>query len=312
MRYSAPVGEIDPGRISRDEPVIVGILLRPGNARNGSMLESLREHWRDLLDILILASLFYYLFRFIRGTRAAQMFVGLLIILLLSLLAGALQLNGLNWLISSLKTVWVLAFLILFQPELRKALTSLGGQRIFGSLAQGQEVTLLGEVIQAVEGLSEKRIGALIVLERSVGLKNIVETGTALDARLSSELLTSVFLPWGPLHDGAVVVSGDRVLAAGCILPLSQNPRLAYQLGTRHRAALGMTEETDALVIVVSEETGHISIAEGARMIPNLDPGSLRSNLSSLVSQGKDGEKGKRRKSRSKKSPDVAESAARS
>jgi diadenylate cyclase len=277
------------------------------------MLDALAQHWRDILDILILAGLFYYLFRFIRGTRAAQMFVGLLLILLLSLLAGALQLNGLNWLISSLKTVWVLAFLILFQPELRKALTSLGDQRLFGSLARGQEVTLLGEVIQAVEGLSEKRIGALIVLERSVGLKNITETGTALDARLSSELLSTVFLPWGPLHDGAVVVAGDRVVAAGCILPLSQNPRLAYQLGTRHRAALGMTEETDALVIVVSEETGHISIAEGGRLIPNLDPGSLRSNLSTLVSGGdaKDG-KAKRMTKKEKAAEVGAESAARS
>lgn len=246
------------------------------------MLEFFGRHWRDLLDILILSGLFYYLFRFIRGTRAAQMFVGLVIILLISLLAGALQLNGLNWLVSSLKTVWVLAFLILFQPELRKALTSLGGGKMFRSFTRSQDLFIIKELIQAVETLSEKSIGALIVVERNVGLKNIVETGTLLEARVSAELLVSIFTPPTPLHDGAVVISGNQVTAAGCILPLSQNPRLAYALGTRHRAALGITEESDAIVMVVSEETAQISIAEGGRLLPNLDEGTLRSTLATL------------------------------
>jgi diadenylate cyclase len=246
------------------------------------MLDLLGRHWRDLLDVLILSGLFYYLFRFIRGTRAAQMFVGLVIILLLSLLAGALQLNGLNWLISSLKTVWVLAFLILFQPELRKALTSLGGGRMFRSFTRTGESSILGELVRAVETLSEKGIGALIVVERNVGLKNIVETGTALEAKVSAELLVTIFTPPTPLHDGAVVISGDQLVAAGCILPLSQNPRLAYALGTRHRAALGMSEESDAIVLVVSEESSQISIAEGGRLLPHLDEGTLRSTLATL------------------------------
>jgi diadenylate cyclase len=246
------------------------------------MLDFLSRHWRDVLDILILSGLFYYLFRFIRGTRAAQMFVGLVIILLISLLAGALQLNGLNWLVSSLKTVWVLAFLILFQPELRKALTSLGGGKIFRSFTRTQESFVLKELIQAAETLSEKSVGALIVIERNVGLKNIVETGTLLEGRVSAELLVSIFTPPAPLHDGAVVISGNQVTAAGCILPLSQNPRLAYALGTRHRAALGMSEESDAIVVVVSEETSQISIAEGGRLLPNLDEGTLRSTLATL------------------------------
>jgi diadenylate cyclase len=212
------------------------------------------------------------------------MFVGLVLILLLSLLAGVLQLNGLNWLISSLKTVWVLAFLILFQPELRKALTSLGGGRIFSSFTRSQDSTVLGALVRAVEGIATRGLGALIVIERNVGLKNIVETGTRLDARVSSELLSTIFTPPSPLHDGAVVISGDQLVAAGCILPLSQNPHLAYALGTRHRAALGMSEESDAIVIVVSEETSGISIAEAGRLIPNLDEGALRSNLATLFS----------------------------
>lgn len=246
------------------------------------MLGFLGKHWRDLLDIFILASLFYYIFRFIRGTRAAQMFVGLLILLFLSLMAGVLQLDGLNWLISSLKTVWVLAFLIIFQPELRKALTSLGGGKMFRSFTRTQGSSILGELVRAVEGLAEKHVGALIVIERNVGLKNIVETGTVVDGKVTAELLMTLFTPPSPLHDGAVVISGKQVVAAGCILPLSQNPRLAYALGTRHRAALGISEESDAVVVVVSEETGQISIAEAGRLIPNLDAGALRSTLATL------------------------------
>ncbi len=246
------------------------------------MLDFLGHHWRDLLDVLILSGLFYYLFRFIRGTRAAQMFVGLVIILLVSLLASVLQLEGLTWLISSLKTVWVLAFLILFQPELRKALTSLGGGKIFRSFTRAQDSSVLGELVRAAESMAEKGLGALIVIERNVGLKNIVETGTLLEARVSAELLVTVFTPPSPLHDGAVVIAGTQVLAAGCILPLSLNPRLAYALGTRHRAALGISEESDAIVVVVSEETSQVSIAEGGRLIPNLDAGTLRSTLATL------------------------------
>jgi len=246
------------------------------------MLDFLGRHWRDVLDVLILSSLFYYLFRFIKGTRAAQMFVGLVIILMVSLAASALQLNGLNWLTRSLRTVWVLAFLILFQPELRKALTSLGGGKIFRSFTRTQESSILGELVRGVEALQQKGLGGLVVVERNVGLKNIVETGTPIEARVSAELLVTIFTPPTPLHDGAVVISGNQIVAAGCILPLSQNPRLAYALGTRHRAALGMSEESDAIVVVVSEETSQISIAEGGRLVPNLDEGAFRSNLATL------------------------------
>jgi len=245
------------------------------------MLDFLGRHWRDVLDVLILSGLFYYLFHLIKGTRAFQMFAGLIIIIFFSILASYLQLNGLNWLISSLRTVWVLAFLILFQPELRRALTSLGGGKVFKTFTR-QESFILGELVRAVETLAEKGLGALIVIERNVGLKNIVETGTAIDGKVSAELLVTIFTPPGPLHDGAVVISGSQVVAAGTILPLSQNPRMAYALGTRHRAALGITEESDALVLVVSEETSQISIAESGRLLPNLDEGTLRSTLSAL------------------------------
>ena len=274
------------------------------NVSEAGMLDFMSGHWRDVIDVFILSALFYYLFRFIRGTRAAQMFVGLLVILLLSFAAGALQLNGLNWLISSLKTVWVLAFLILFQPELRKALTSLGGGKLLGSLTRDHDATVIGELIRATESLAEKRIGALIVVERNVGLRNIVETGTRLDAAVSAELLVTVFTPPSPLHDGGVVLVGDQIAAAGCILPLSQDQTLAYSLGTRHRAALGMSEESDALVVVVSEETGTISVAEGGRLISNLDEGGFRSAIATLIAAPK----------RSKKETEAgrSEAAARS
>ena len=272
------------------------------------MLDFLGRHWRDILDLLILSGLFYYLFRFIRGTRAAQMFVGLVIILLVSLVASALQLNALNWLTRSLRTVWVLAFLILFQPELRKALTSLGGGRMFRSFTRTGESSILGELVRGVETLQEKGLGALIVVERSVGLKNIVETGTLIEAKVSAELLVTIFTPPSPLHDGAVVISGNQVTAAGAILPLSQNPRLAYALGTRHRAALGMSEESDAIVVVVSEETAQISIAEGGRLIPNLDEGALRSTLATLFSTPAPAEEKEEKKEKEKEKEKAAES----
>jgi diadenylate cyclase len=153
---------------------------------------------------------------------------------------------------------------------------------LFIAFTRGEESSLLGELVRAAETLSEKRVGALIVIEREVGLKNYVETGTPIDGRVTHELLATIFTPPSPLHDGAAMIGSNRLVAAGCILPLSQNPRLVHALGTRHRAALGVSEETDAVVVVVSEETGAISIAERGRLLRNLDPGTLRSTLSSF------------------------------
>lgn len=248
----------------------------------GSSIGWLRNHWRESLDLALVAGIFYYLFRLMRGTRAAQMFVGLVLVVAASIVASWLQLAALNYIADSLRTVWIVVFVILFQPELRGALMSLGKGRLFSAFTRGEEYTILGEIVRAAESLSARHVGALIVVEREVGLKNYVETGTPVEARISHELLTTIFTPPSPLHDGAAILSGNRLLAAGCILPLSQNPRLIYALGTRHRAALGVSEETDAVVVVVSEENGAISIAERGRLLRNLDPGALRSTLSTF------------------------------
>lgn len=233
-----------------------------------------------VLDISLLSLVIYRLLLLIRGTRAAQMLVGLLLIVVLSIAADWLELGGLDWLISNLKTVWVVAFLILFQPELRRGLAQLGQSRLFAPITTGTRFAVLGEIVKAVEEMAEERIGGLIVLEREAALRSFVETGTRLDAAVTSELLLTIFTPHTTLHDGAVIIRGDRVVAAGCILPLSQNPRLTQALGTRHRAALGLAEETDAVVVVVSEETGGISIAADGKLVRRLDEGTLRSELS--------------------------------
>jgi len=237
----------------------------------------------DVIDIAVVAFLFYKLFMLVKGTRASQMFAGLIVLVVASLAAQWFQLNALNWIISSLKTVWVIAFVIIFQPELRKGLALIGQNRLFGTFIRVQEFGVLGEILKAVEKMSEERKGALIVIERDVGLRNYEETGTPLNAKVTSELLLTLFTPLSPLHDGAVIIRGDEAVAAGCLLPLSENARLPADLGTRHRAAIGLSEETDSVVIVVSEETGAISIASRGILKRRLDKGSLRSELSKLL-----------------------------
>jgi len=236
----------------------------------------------DILDVLIVAFLFYRLFAMIKGTRASQMFVGLVVIVFASIAAQWFRLNALNWIIGSLKTVWVILFVILFQPELRALLTHIGQNRLLRALIRVEDYGVLGEVVKAVEEMSEERRGALLVFERDMGLRNYVETGTRLEARVSSELIETIFTPHSPLHDGAAIIRGDQVVAAGCILPLSPASGLSPLLGTRHRAALGLAEETDAVVIVVSEETGAISIANKSKLKLKLDAGQLRSELATI------------------------------
>jgi diadenylate cyclase len=233
----------------------------------------------DILDIIIVAFLFYRLFLLIRGTRASQMFIGLFLLIVLSIVSQWLNLNAVNWILSSLKTVWVIAFVILFQPELRKALSLLGQNKILGVFLKVEQSGTVSEIVKACQQLSLKNIGAIIVIEQDVGLRNYIETGTPLDARVTSDLLVTIFTPPGPLHDGAVIVDKNRILAAGCILPLSQNPRLGTSLGTRHRAGLGLSEETDAITIIVSEETGMISLAMGGKLKRKLDLNTLRNDL---------------------------------
>jgi diadenylate cyclase len=234
----------------------------------------------DVLDILITSYLLYRLFALMRGTRAVHMFFGLIVLFILSVIAGWVNMIALNWIISSLRTVWVIAFVIIFQPELRRALAQAGQNRFlrrFVSVSDSKGV--VPEIIKAVSNMADKKIGALIVLEKDMGLKNYIETGTKVDAKVSDELLGTIFTPPSPLHDGAVIIQNDRVVAAGCILPLTQDPRVTSALGTRHRAALGLSEETDAIVVVVSEETGTIAYAEGGKLHRKIDLNTLRGEL---------------------------------
>lgn len=233
----------------------------------------------DAIDILIVTLLLYRLFSLMRGTRAVHMFFGLIVLFVLSVVAQWVHLIAVNWLISSLRTVWVIAFVIIFQPELRRALALLGQNPLLSRFVHVRESGAIPEIVKSVQDLSDKRIGALIVLERDQGLKNFEETGTPIDARVTAELIGTLFTPSSPLHDGAVIIQGDRVVAAGCTLPLSQDERVAPALGMRHRAALGLTEESDALVIVVSEESGSIAYASGGKLHRGVDLTALRSEL---------------------------------
>jgi len=236
----------------------------------------------DLLDIFLVAVLFYRLLVAVKGTRSAQMYVGLLLIVLVGLFARAFDLIAVKWIIDSVKTIWLIAFVIVFQPELRHVLAQFGRTRYFRSLLRGDSYGVVGEVVRTAETLGKRHQGALLVIERNTGLRNFVETGTRLDAKVSAELLVTLFSPGSPLHDGAVILREDAVLAAGCILPLSANPRVATELGTRHRAALGLSEESDAAVVVVSEQTGAISVAFRGTLKQRLDGGELRSELSRI------------------------------
>src|SRR6202007_820640 len=191
-----------------------------------------------------------------------------------SFLAHRFELYGTSWLLENFWSFWVLALIVLFQPELRRALAQLGQSRVFQGIAHAgreQRGHLLDDVVKAVQALAAKRIGALLVLERSTGLRNYAELGVPLDAVVSADLLVSLFLPYSPLHDGAVFIRGNRVAAAGCFLPLSRNTPLGRNMGTRHRAGLGLAEETDAVVLIVSEETGRISLAVDGQMESPLD-----------------------------------------
>jgi diadenylate cyclase len=215
----------------------------------------------DVLDILIVALLLYRLLAFVRDTRAVQMFMGLGLLMLLSFIAGSLGMIVVNRIIGTLQTVWVVAFIILFQPELRAALADLGMRRGLRMLREDEEIPAEKEILHAVERLSRRGLGALIVLEREIRLGRWIKTGTSLGADISAATLESIFTVPGPLHDGAVIIGQGKILAASCILPITERAHLGYVLGTRHRAAIGLSEVSDAIVIVVSEESRAISLA---------------------------------------------------
>ncbi len=235
---------------------------------------------RPLLEIIILWFILYRILLFVKGTRAAQVLKGIIVLIILFLLTQRLGLESLNWVLTKLFALSVIAFLIIFQPELRRGLARLGQNHFLGSFLKEEQI--IEEIVTAVIDLSRKKIGALIAIQREVGLKPYIESGVPLQSKLTHELLSTVFIPNGPLHDGGVIIEEGRLAAAGCLFPLSQNPRLGKVLGTRHRAAVGLTEETDAVVVVTSEETGAISVAIGGKLTQDLNKESLAKILTEI------------------------------
>ncbi len=236
------------------------------------------------VEIFVLAAIFYYVFRLFKGTRGAAILSGLIIVYVaLYAITVLSHLDILNWLLSRLMLYISLAFVVIFQPEIRRVLAKLGRQPVWRSNEISSQITLLEPVMQAVQLLSKRKIGALIAIEREIGTRTLQDSGTRLNSIVSSELLSTIFFPRTPLHDGGVIISGDRICAAGCLFPLSQKEELSKTLGTRHRAAIGITEETDAIVVVVSEETGSVSIAYNGRLRRGLAEERLRRVLSSML-----------------------------
>lgn len=242
--------------------------------------------WWDVVDILVVSILIYEVLKLIRGTRAVQMALGGAVFVGLFYGSRWAHLETVNWLIRTLAGYVVFAFIVLFQSDIRRALAHMGRAPFFRYLAEAESAEeSVEELAMATSMLSSKRIGAIIAVERQIGLRNYVEGGIPLDAELTYDLLLSIFQPSSPLHDGAVIVQDDRVAAAACFLPLTVNPKLSKELGSRHRAAIGLTEENDSIAIVVSEETGIISVVVDGQIERGLDIEALRARLRSLVLQ---------------------------
>ena len=237
---------------------------------------------QDAVDIGIVAFIVYSLIELIRGTRAARMLIGLCFVVLIYLSSRIFDLYTVNWILDNFLSSVLLVIVIIFQHDIRRALVQVGSRPIFGAATalRGQD---LEEILRAVVALASRRIGGLVVLERETGLNEFIEGGTTIDAQISRELIVSIFVPASPIHDGALIIRKGRVLAAGCFLPLTTNPNVSKTFGTRHRAAIGLTEETDAVVIAVSEETGSISLVADGRLTRDLDAGSLRGTLQKLA-----------------------------
>jgi len=235
--------------------------------------------WNALLDIVIVAFVIYHILVFIKGTRAVQMVVGLGFIIVFFYFARWAQLQTATWMLTTVLPYFVFAIIVIFQHEIRRALARFGQTPLFAGFSSIHRNEFYDEIILAVTTLASNQTGALIVIERDIGLKTYIESGIALDAALSYDLLVTMFNPAVPLHDGAVIVQNGRIAAAACFLPLTVKPRLSKELGTRHRAAIGVTEETDAVAIIVSEETGAISFAHDGEMERYLDPDTLRLRL---------------------------------
>lgn len=242
--------------------------------------------WIDAIDIAIAALVIYELLKLIRGTRAAQMGIGVGVLVALYYLSGWARFDTVNWLIRNLAGYVVFAAIVLFQAEIRRTLANLGRARLFRYLSRTvSNDELVEEVVVAATILAGQRTGAIIAIERDIGLRNYIEGGIPLDATVTSDLLLSIFQVKSPLHDGAVIVQGNRIAAAACFLPLTVNPAISKDFGTRHRAAIGLTEESDAATVVVSEETGRITLALDGHVEVGLDADRLRARLRLLVPQ---------------------------
>jgi len=237
-----------------------------------------------LLEISIIWFLLYKVMIFIQGTRVVPLLRGVIVLIVLFSLTNMLNLVVVNWILTKLFAISVIGFLVIFQPEIRRGLSKIG-QTYFDLLFPLPEEGVVNNVCPSLISLAQKRIGALVAFERGVGLKTYAETGVSIDAGVSSELLNTIFTPLGPLHDGGVIISSGRIIAAGCIFPLSQNLSLDRTLGTRHRAAIGLSEETDAVIVMVSEETGKISIAQGGELIDDFEGNDFSFVLKNIMQQ---------------------------
>ncbi|GIO15907.1 cyclic di-AMP synthase CdaA [Cohnella xylanilytica] len=235
---------------------------------------------KDAADILIVSYLIYKMIQLVRGTRAVQLLKGIFLLIITWALATWLNLYTLKWVMNQLFPFGVMTVLIIFQPELRRALEQLGRSKLFSRTAADQDISQqIGEVIKAVNYLARRKIGALIVFERKTGINEYIESGIKMESKMSSELLINIFIPNTPLHDGAVIVRESQIMAAGCYLPLSENPFISKELGTRHRAAIGISEVCDAISVVVSEETGQVSLAMNGQIVRDIKEESLISKL---------------------------------
>ncbi len=243
--------------------------------------------WTDICDILIVSFIFYRILLFIKGTRSAQIIIGIIFIFILYQISSTFGFLTLNWILSNFLQSIILIIVILFQQDIRVALSRFGKNILVKSTDTVTDIGVIEEIVKACVSLSFKRIGALILLPRQTGLKNLIEIGHEIDGIVSKELLETIFIPSTPLHDGAVLIEEGRIKAAGCFLPLSTNPDISKELGTRHRAAIGITEESDAVTIVVSEETGNISVSVNGKLTRNLDSDSLKKVLKNLILESK-------------------------
>lgn len=238
----------------------------------------------DILDIAIVSVIFYGIYLRIKDTRAMQLIIGLIVLVAASFIATWANLQALAALIQFFKSVWLISIVVIFAPELRRLLIQIGTWRTFTLLSRHTEQQSIDEIVTAARVLSEKKYGALMVITRETQLGVVVNSGSLINSEVSYQLLLTIFTPNSPLHDLAVVIRGDRIVAANCLLPLSESEKIDRNLGSRHRAGLGITEETDAISVIVSEETSSISLAVEGKLIQNLSPAELRTNLISLIS----------------------------